>query len=112
MNLIAPKVENFYAEKEAAYFGLARTDIASLLPDRADRVLEIGCGTGATMRWLRGQRNIQYAVGIEIRPEAAVKARDVFDLVLTGNVETLDIQDANFDLVVILDVLEHLIDPW
>jgi SAM-dependent methyltransferase len=101
-----------YAEKTDAYFGFARTEIASLLPDRVNRVLEIGCGNGATLKWLRSQRNVQYAVGIEMVPEAAERAAAVFDLVLSGNVETMELPAGTFDLIIALDVLEHLVDPW
>jgi 2-polyprenyl-3-methyl-5-hydroxy-6-metoxy-1,4-benzoquinol methylase len=112
LNHSAKKVEDFYTEKETAYFNQARTEIEPLLPQRAGRALEVGCGMGATMRWLRSRRDVQYAAGIEISQETAAGACDVFDRVLIGNAETLDIRDGNFDLIVILDVLEHLIDPW
>ena len=38
-----------YAAKDAAYFSGARADFVSRLPKAPDaRILEIGCGTGAT----------------------------------------------------------------
>jgi 2-polyprenyl-3-methyl-5-hydroxy-6-metoxy-1,4-benzoquinol methylase len=64
------------------------------------------------MQWLRSQRDVLHAAGMEISPEAAAKARGTFDLVLTGNAETMDMPAGSFDLVIILDVLEHLVDPW
>ena len=111
---IPSAVENLYSGKPSDYFAQARTEIAPILPVQATRVLEVGCGTGATVRWLRSQRNVQYAVGIEIDDKAAAQARDlaIFDVVLIGNVESLDIPAEKFDLIIILDVLEHLLDPW
>ncbi len=101
-----------YAEKPGSYFESARTEIAPLLPERLDRVLEIGCGAGATMKWLRSHSTVEYAVGMELVSEAASKASAVFNMVLTGNVETTNLPEGKFDLIVALDVLEHLVDPW
>ena len=103
---------SMYAEKTAAYFEHPRTEIAPLLPDRMDRVLEIGCGAGATLRWLRTQRTVHYAVGIDRSPEAAERAESVFDVVRSGNIETMELPTGPFDLIIALDVLEHLVDPW
>ncbi len=101
-----------YADKRDSYFDNPRTEIEPLLPDRADRVLEIGCGAGATMRWLRDRRHVTRAVGVELMPEAAARAAAVFDEVITGNVESMDLPPGRFDFIVALDVLEHLADPW
>ena len=101
-----------YEEKSDAYFDFPRTEIAPLLPDRMDRVLEIGCGAGATMKWIRSHHTVQNAVGIEMVPEMAKRAASVFDSILSGNVETMDLPEGRFDLIIALDVLEHLVDPW
>jgi|ERR1019366_7321682 2-polyprenyl-3-methyl-5-hydroxy-6-metoxy-1,4-benzoquinol methylase len=101
-----------YTEKADAYFDFARTDIAPLLPDRMDRVLEIGCGAGATLKWLRSQHSVRHAVGIEVVPEMAKRAASVFDVVLSDNVETMELPSGSFDVILALDVLEHLVDPW
>jgi SAM-dependent methyltransferase len=101
-----------YADKSQSYFGVARKEIAPLLPDRTDRVLEIGAGSGATMKWLRDERTVQYSVGIEIMDDAAARAATIFDEVLVGDVETVELPSDKFDLILALDVLEHLVDPW
>jgi len=101
-----------YLEKTDAYFDFARTDIAPLLPERMNRVLEIGCGAGATMKWLRTRQAVQFAVGIETMPEMAHRAEAVFDVVLSDNIETMQLPAGDFDVIIALDVLEHLVDPW
>lgn len=103
---------SMYAEKTDAYFDRPRIEIAPLLPDRMDRVLEIGCGAGTTLKWLRTQRSVQYAVGVDLSPEAAERAKSIFDVVWTGDIETMELPTGPFDLVLALDVLEHLVDPW
>ncbi len=104
--------QSMYSEKSEVYFDNPRTEIAPLLPPRVERVLEVGCGTGATLKWLRGQRSPRYTVGIELFPEAAERAASVFDVLLTGNIETMTLPAGKFDLIIALDVLEHLVDPW
>ena len=103
-----------YESKEGRYFGFARQEIAPLLPDRIGRILEIGCGAGATLGWLKSARRVEYAAGIELMAAPAEEARGVCDEVLVGNVERimLPFEPASFDLILALDVLEHLIDPW
>ena len=105
---------NLYGDKQSDYFANARQEIAPLLPVNADRVLEIGCGYGATMAWLRSIRSIKFAAGVEIAADPAARAAAIFDKVMVGNFETMDLpfEQERFDLILVLDVLEHLVDPW
>ncbi len=99
--------------KSYDYYSTAKTAIEPILPDRMGSVLEVGCGTGATMSWLRSNRSVDYAVGIEIVPRMASEARSAFDEVICSNIETAQLAlNRKFDVVVALDVLEHLVDPW
>ena len=66
------------------YYALSRKEIETVLPDRMGSVLEIGCGAGATMAWIRPIRPVDYAVGAEIVPQMAERARSVFDEVDCG----------------------------
>ena len=103
-----------YESKAGRYFSEARREIDEFVPDRIGRVLEIGCGSGGTLKHLRASRKIDYALGIELVPEAAALAKLVFDRVEVGNVETFpltDLEPQSFDLILALDVLEHLADP-
>jgi SAM-dependent methyltransferase len=107
-------VAELYADKRHGYFHGARTDIEPVLPQRAASVLEIGCGGGGTLRWLRSVRTVEYAMGIELMADAARDAHGAFDDVVVGNIETdeIDLPAERFDLILALDVLEHLVDPW
>ena len=73
-----------------------------------ERVLDVGCSTGYLARRLveRGST----VVGIELDEEAAEKARAVCELVLVGDVETMDlpVELGSFDAVVGGDIIEHL----
>ncbi|MBE7158984.1 MAG: class I SAM-dependent methyltransferase, partial [Rhodospirillales bacterium] len=101
-----------YAAKHDDYFGMERSEIFPLLPAVCHDVLEIGCGNGGTMAWLRTKRDLHRAVGMELMPEQAVEARHSFDEVITGNIEQQELPTGRFHLILALDVLEHLVDPW
>jgi 2-polyprenyl-3-methyl-5-hydroxy-6-metoxy-1,4-benzoquinol methylase len=78
------------------------------------RVLEVGCSTGYISRLLV-ERKCD-VTGVEIDPAAAEKARSycrealVLDLNSPLWVESLG--GRTFDVVLLADVLEHLVDPW
>lgn len=104
-----------YTAKPEVYFDNVRREIAELLPPHSQRVLEVGCGAGATLQWLKRDGYCEVTVGMELFDAAAAIARQRLDQVVVGNAEQLIDQSfgpATFDLVLCLDVLEHLIDPW
>lgn len=95
------------------YFQYVRQEIERLVPPDVTTVLELGCGAGSTVAWLRTIRPIRFAAGVEVMPTVARRARAIFD-----EVEVCDAEQAQFafsvsqfDLVLALDVLEHLTDP-
>ena len=79
-------------------------------------MLDIGCGSGGVGYFVKQQHPECQAWGAELDESAAVLARAHFDHVVVGDVETVDFQAAGlvapFDLVCLLDVLEHLYNPW
>lgn len=81
---------------------------------RNKTVLEVGCATGYVSRVL--VRDFGCTVtGIEVDPDAARVAATVAQRVIVGDIQTLDypgtLGDAQFDVVLFADVLEHLVDP-
>ena len=96
------------------YFSYTRTEILPLLPERVSRALEIGCGTGNTLEWIKSIRDCTWVGGVELSPGIAQQARQKLDDVYIGNIEHMDLQliKKDLDLILCLDVLEHLIDPW
>ncbi len=98
------------------YHGTARTEILPFLPERCARVLELGCGAGATIAAVKQLRRVEWAGGLELDREAAAIARAQLDRLWEGNAEAAtfeaEIPADSLDLALCLDVLEHLVDPW
>ncbi len=78
---------------------------AFLAPTPADRVVDLGCGSGRALLWNRDWR--APAVGVDIAPFFAVDARQQVDLLL-GDLRRLPFADGAFTKAYSLDVLEHL----
>ncbi|PYS43195.1 MAG: methyltransferase type 11 [Acidobacteria bacterium] len=75
---------------------------------RRPRILDVGCGTGANLQMLA---NFGVAEGVDVSTEALdfCRARGL-SKVKHGAAEALPYEDASFDLVTGLDVVEHLDD--
>lgn len=107
-------MKDFYAEKKADYYQRARTEVLPLIPVFSKRVLEVGCGSGATLKWLKEIGRCEESVGIELMSRAAEEALLAVDQVIVADIEEDCVRFplGHFDLVLCLDVLEHLRDPW
>ena len=107
---------NLYTEKSGDYFGHARTDIEPLLPARQCaglRALEIGCSGGHTLAWLKKTGHCHWVAGVEPYAELAI-GHGVIDRFFKLDIEKElpDIAEGSIDLLLCLDVLEHLVNPW
>jgi 2-polyprenyl-3-methyl-5-hydroxy-6-metoxy-1,4-benzoquinol methylase len=75
------------------------------------RVLDAGCGTGYGLGILR-EAGAQSVVGVDISPEAVEHAAGSHGTesvdVVVGDVRHLDFADAEFDLVLCFEVIEHV----
>lgn len=94
------------------YYQHVRTGISPLLPERATRILEIGSGSGNTLRWLKSLYPQAETVAIEGFAEVKDQLAANADRAIIRDLE-LDLPDdlGRFDLVLALDVLEHLRRP-
>ncbi|WP_167358562.1 class I SAM-dependent methyltransferase [Rhizobium aethiopicum] len=73
-------------------------------------VLELGCSHGSYVALLR--QSGYDAVGIEMSPWVVDFAKTAFEIpVFVGPVESVDFGDRKFDVIALMDVLEHLPDP-
>ncbi|MBN1480986.1 class I SAM-dependent methyltransferase [candidate division KSB1 bacterium] len=104
-----------FEKQNIDYYNLVRKDALSILPKDVSfsAVLDLGCGEGYTLEYVKSHFGVQKTIGVEIHPEAAQSARQRVDVVLNQSAETiLDLPEQSIDLILCLDVLEHLYDPW
>ena len=107
---------NEYQQKSDKYYSNYREDIAAYIPFIVNsKLVDVGCGKGNLMAYLKKNNIIKEAVGV-----------DFIAYPLNNNIELLidkfiiaDIQQQNlnlpknyFDIMVCADILEHLVDPW
>lgn len=91
-------------------------DLLALIPQGCQRIVEVGCSTGALAKAYRSANPTCCYVGLEIDEAYARRAREHCSAVLSADVECLD--DDVFaglfpaDCWVFGDTLEHLRDPW
>jgi len=112
-------LRRFYEEKEAVYHsqesrvGHRERVVLALFPlDIRLRVLDVGCGSGSFLRVLKGLGH--EGVGLEISATAVEAANQSGVRAMVGNAETkagLDAVGNDFDVITLLDVLEHTFDP-
>jgi 2-polyprenyl-3-methyl-5-hydroxy-6-metoxy-1,4-benzoquinol methylase len=77
-------------------------------------VLDVGCGRGAFLRFLRAQYPGILLTGIELDPERADQARCAVPdaRIYTGDAQNvLNAIDQTFDLITLWDVFEHVPQP-
>ncbi|GAC44154.1 bifunctional glycosyltransferase family 2 protein/class I SAM-dependent methyltransferase [Paenibacillus popilliae] len=99
-----------------SYSSYIRTDILSFIDRPKDmpfRILEVGCGCGASLLKLKNEYPLVELYGIELNESAACMAALIAN-VESGNIETIELTypEQFFDYIILGDVLEHLYDPW
>ena len=86
------------------------SQILRLIPTRTGRLLDIGCAGGV---FLSKARKAGFVVqGVELNPGQAESARSTYGLeVLNARIEDAPRELGPFDVVTLLDVLEHVPQP-
>jgi 2-polyprenyl-3-methyl-5-hydroxy-6-metoxy-1,4-benzoquinol methylase len=95
------------------YFDHVRPELAELVPDHAQRVIDFGCGRGALGAHIKERQGAE-VFGVELFDDAAEIAEQRLDRVVRADLDTLEelpIDDDSIDVAIFGDVLEHLRDP-
>lgn len=86
--------------------------LMSVLPATSSRILEVGCGEGSQLDKLSSRFDGAQLVGLDLpSPDLAGLWSNIDAAMVFGNGERLPFRDRSFDLVVVLEVLEHVDDP-
>lgn len=100
----------------AEYYAAERPELVAFLRPCGPfgMALDIGCAAGMLGAGLLRQGIVGACDGIELNFEAARQAETRLRQVWTGSLESVaeEIPWTHYDLVILADVLEHLIDPW
>ncbi len=110
---LALSADEFSTSRAAAGYGSSvNRDALSAVPCSARRVLDVGCGTGATGRALKRRQYVEVH-GVELDREQASAARSALDSAVCGDIERLALPfpAGHFDCIMYGDVLEHLVWP-
>jgi len=107
--------EKMYSQENTYWWFQGRKKILFKMMERFEllrngkaKVLDVGCGTGLILEKIS---NRSFAVGIDFSSQALsfCKQRGLKNLI-KGNVQDLPIRDSSVDLVLALDLLEHIED--
>jgi 2-polyprenyl-3-methyl-5-hydroxy-6-metoxy-1,4-benzoquinol methylase len=81
---------------------------------RGKHVLELGCSTGYMSEYLTQKRACS-VIGVEVDPDAAARAKKFCREVLVRDLNCPEwlagLSEGAFDVILMADVLEHLVDP-
>ena len=94
------------------YFRQERSEVEAVIPDIAERILDVGCGEGMLGRSLLN-KGAKEVTGIELSQEVCERAKDNLTNVICVDIEelNLEIEKKYFDCIIFADILEHLKDP-
>ncbi|MCX6060740.1 MAG: class I SAM-dependent methyltransferase [Campylobacterales bacterium] len=106
-----------YENKDQSYYFLSvRDDLIRLIPQtfKECNVLEIGCGNGATLNKLKQLGIAKTTTGVELfsSKDNYYSTIDHFFLENIENILFSDDMQNSFDIIILGDVIEHLVDPW
>ncbi len=112
--------KDLYKDKNGEYYSHVRNDLIPVLTQFiAERknysCLDVGCGSCDTLIFLKENGYISVADGIELISIAhSNQQHELLDGLWLGPIEEqLDnIDNSKYDIILCLDVLEHLVDPW
>ncbi len=106
---VMPRI-TYLAHRYGGYIPLSRLNTVSRRIDKkAQTILDIGCNDGITMLFLN-RRKQYHATGMDISSEAIrmASARKTHDKYITGNILDLSFDENSYDLVLCMQMLEHL----
>ena len=92
------------------YYHFVRREIAPLLPKACNQVLEVGAGAGATLKWLKEVYPTAETTAVELNSALFDELRLNADITVIGSIDETFSQLKSYDLILLLDVLEHLPD--
>lgn len=97
------------------YHSLVRKDVLELVPSGQKKILDVGGGTGASAAYLKSIGKAEKATIVDLVGDNCLPE---IDNSYGGNLEDPELlekiskENGPYDVILCLDVLEHLTDPW
>tara|TARA_B110000908_G_C10154012_1_gene402753 strand:- start:339 stop:992 length:654 start_codon:yes stop_codon:yes gene_type:complete len=99
-----------YIIKDEKYFKNVRLDIVGFIKNQKGlTVLDIGGGSGGTLLFLKEQGIATKIHLFDIVDQT--KDKNVFNSITIGDINTTQLYDEKYDVIILSDVIEHMIDP-
>lgn len=100
-------------DKNVEYYSNTREDIIQFIPLGIKKTLEFGCGQGDFSLLVKNKFKTE-SWAVELHSESGDIASQKLDKVICGDaIESIDkLPDNYFDVIIFLDILEHLNDPY
>ena len=92
------------------YYHFVRREIEPLLPKSPNRILEVGAGAGGTLKWLKTIYPEAETTAVELNPDLLDELKQNVDVAVIGQIDETFTELKTYDLILLLDVLEHLPD--
>jgi len=101
------------ALESSSWWNAGMRDVAERLLARGDlpetgTLVDVGCGSGQTMAWFRTLRPEWKCLGLDIALDGLAAAKRLQEEVAAGSALDLPLSDNSADLLITLDVLQHL----
>ncbi len=92
------------------YYHFIRREIKPLLPKNPGRILEVGAGAGGTLKWLKTIYPVAETTAVELNSDLLDELKQNVDVAVIGRIDETFTELKTYDLILLLDVLEHLPD--
>jgi len=95
------------------YYRQVRREVTAFIHKGDHAVMELGCGLGATLTFLKREGYARTVFGVDINPELRSRQGTELDEILVCDLEQFDpsVIGRQFDVILLTDVLEHLRQP-
>lgn len=112
--IFTPEYYELMRENESSgWWNAGMRDVAEGLLGRVEipetgTLLDVGCGSGQTMAWFRTLRPRWRTLGVDVALDGLSAAHHLGEPVLAASALDLPLPDASADMLITLDVLQHL----
>lgn len=79
--------------------------IINLIPEDVKSIIDIGCGKGEIINYLKNKNNKKKIMGVDI---SDINKKHITTKFLIGKLPKINVKNKSYDLVLCLEVLEHI----